>query len=86
MSRQATSHHKVRGTESLAKQKEPQKSLGGKRGDHLETQVPPEIRHAMIAEAAYYLAEKRGFTPGDEMADWVRAEAEIESMLEKFMH
>lgn len=31
----------------------------------------------MIAIAAYFRAEQRGFTPGGELADWVHAEAEI---------
>lgn len=35
-------------------------------------------RRAMIAEAAYYFAERRGFAPGHELEDWLRAEAEIE--------
>lgn len=30
-----------------------------------------------IAEAAYYMAEKRGFVPGYEMQDWLEAEKEI---------
>lgn len=34
-------------------------------------------RQAMIAEAAYYCAERRGFAPGHELEDWLRAEAEI---------
>jgi DUF2934 family protein len=34
-------------------------------------------RHRMIAEAAYYCAERRGFAPGHELEDWLRAEAEI---------
>jgi sterol desaturase/sphingolipid hydroxylase (fatty acid hydroxylase superfamily) len=33
--------------------------------------------HAMIAEAAYYRAEKRGFAPGHECRDWMEAEREI---------
>ncbi len=32
---------------------------------------------SMIAEAAYFKAEKRGFTPGMEMLDWLDAEREI---------
>jgi hypothetical protein len=36
-----------------------------------------EERHARIAVAAYYLAEKRGFVPGHEWEDWFRAEAEL---------
>jgi Protein of unknown function (DUF2934) len=35
-----------------------------------------ELRR-MIAEAAYYRAEKRGFAPGLESEDWRLAEAEI---------
>ena len=34
-------------------------------------------REQMIAEAAYYRAEQRGFVPGNEMSDWLQAEAEI---------
>jgi hypothetical protein len=37
----------------------------------------PEERYRMIAEAAYYIAERRGFTPGDPAKDWHDAEAEI---------
>jgi hypothetical protein len=32
---------------------------------------------AMIAERAYYRAEKRGFVPGHELEDWLVAEREI---------
>ncbi len=35
-------------------------------------------RQQMIATAAYYRAEKRGFDNGDEMQDWLEAEAEAE--------
>ncbi|MFZ2407835.1 MAG: DUF2934 domain-containing protein, partial [Methylobacter sp.] len=31
----------------------------------------------MIAEAAYYKAEKRGFRPGHELRDWLEAKSEI---------
>lgn len=44
-------------------------------------QVTAEDRYRMIAEAAYYRAEKRGFTGGDVADDWVQAEAEIERLL-----
>lgn len=37
----------------------------------------PAQRQAMIAEAAYYCAERRGFAPGHELEDWVQAEAQI---------
>jgi hypothetical protein len=31
----------------------------------------------MIAEAAYYRAERRGFEPGFELEDWLLAESEL---------
>ena len=31
----------------------------------------------MIAEAAYYKAEKRGFYPGNDIRDWLEAKSEI---------
>ena len=38
--------------------------------------TPIEI-YEMIAEAAYYRAQKRGFAPGLEEQDWREAEAEV---------
>ena len=38
--------------------------------------TPVEI-YEMIAEAAYYRAQKRGFAPGLEAEDWRDAEAEV---------
>ncbi|QFX95893.1 DUF2934 domain-containing protein [Acidithiobacillus thiooxidans] len=43
--------------------------------------VSPEQRHLMIAEAAYYHAERRGFQESDPIADWVEAEKEVDAML-----
>jgi hypothetical protein len=34
----------------------------------------------MVAENAYYRAEKRGFEPGHELDDWYEAEREIKSI------
>jgi hypothetical protein len=31
-----------------------------------------------IAQAAYYRAEARGFVPGEELGDWLEAEAEFD--------
>lgn len=36
---------------------------------------------SMIAEAAYYKAEKRAFTPGNELRDWLEAKREIIKMV-----
>lgn len=40
-----------------------------------------EQRYCMVAEAAYFRAEKRGFTGGDTAHDWNEAEAEISRLL-----
>jgi len=37
----------------------------------------PVRRQALIAEGAYYRAERRGFAPGHELDDWLAAEAEL---------
>jgi hypothetical protein len=42
-----------------------------------EVDAMEEKTRLMIEEAAYYLAEKRGFKPGDDWADWFQAEAQI---------
>ena len=54
----------------------------------VESAVPapftgPEQRAALIAEAAYFRAEKRGFAPGHEAEDWLAAEAEVDALLLK---
>jgi hypothetical protein len=43
--------------------------------------VDPERRAALIAQAAYFRAQKRGFAPGHDVADWLAAEAEVDSRL-----
>jgi hypothetical protein len=43
--------------------------------------VGPEHRAALIAEAAFFRAEKRGFAPGHESEDWLAAETEVDAKL-----
>jgi len=38
-------------------------------------------RWVMTAEAAYYIAERRGFAPGHELEDWLLAEKQIDAKL-----
>jgi hypothetical protein len=38
-------------------------------------------REQMIAEAAYFRAEQRGFVPGNEMSDWLQAEVDVEALV-----
>lgn len=40
--------------------------------------IHADERQAMIAQAAYYRAERRGFEPGHEMEDWLAAERDIQ--------
>lgn len=37
-----------------------------------------ESREARIAERAYWRAERRGFTPGQELDDWLNAEKDVD--------
>lgn len=46
-----------------------------------QDKVTNEQRQQMIAEAAYFRAERRGFNGGDAVRDWCEAEAEIEAHL-----
>lgn len=43
--------------------------------------IAPEERHRMIADAAYFRAERRGFEAGYELKDWIEAEGEVDRML-----
>jgi hypothetical protein len=39
--------------------------------------ISAQEREVLVARAAYFRAEKRGFAPGSELQDWVEAEAEV---------
>jgi len=51
--------------------KEPRKQIS--------TEHKAASSHDLIAEAAYFHAEHRGFVGGDPVADWLAAEAEIKA-------
>jgi len=44
-------------------------------------EVTPDQRSEMVATAAYFIAERHGFTPGESEADWQAAEREIDALL-----
>ena len=48
--------------------------------------LSPEERHRMIAVAAYFPAERRGFAPGKELEDWCEAAIDIDRMLATMRH
>jgi hypothetical protein len=47
------------------------------------TAISPEQWRAMVAEAAYYRAQRRGFDGGSPEQDWLEAEEEIRRSLEE---
>ena len=47
------------------------------------TGITPDKRSQMIADAAYYRAEKRGFDPEGQVQDWLEAESEVDALLRK---
>jgi hypothetical protein len=47
-----------------------------------EQKITGDQRRQMIAEAAYFRAERRGFNGGDAVRDWCDAEAEIDARLQ----
>ncbi|MGH8226615.1 MAG: DUF2934 domain-containing protein [Steroidobacteraceae bacterium] len=49
--------------------------------DVAPVRVSSEARRAMIAEAAYLRAERRGFAAGHEEDDWLAAEREVDALL-----
>jgi len=54
--------------------------------DEYEQQVAEDAcfnTKPMIEEAAYLLAEQRGFAPGNDLSDWFQAESNVEALLRK---
>ena len=47
------------------------------------TTVDPTTRIEMVSRAAYFRAERRGFTGGSALQDWLEAEAEIDRLLSR---
>jgi hypothetical protein len=45
--------------------------------------VTAEQRQRMIAEAAYYRAQKRGFDPAGQQKDWLEAEKSVDNLLKQ---
>lgn len=43
--------------------------------------ISGEELQRLVAEAAYYRAQSRGFAPGYELQDWVEAEAEVKRLI-----
>ena len=77
---------KKKTTKATASSSEPPKVARKRKGKVADkaTAMPfisEQQRREMIATAAYFLAEKRGFTYGDPVSDWLIAESEVNNML-----
>jgi hypothetical protein len=46
-------------------------------GNNPDMEAMERQAQAMIQEAAYFIAEKRGFAPGHELEDWLKAKAQV---------
>jgi len=47
----------------------------------LRPAVSHEQRHNYIEVAAFYVAQRRGFAPGNPLDDWATAEIEVDSLI-----
>ena len=54
------------------------KAAAGKKSPPHKSAAKAEERRRQIAEAAYYIAQRRGFEAGHELDDWLLAEIEVE--------
>lgn len=80
--RPRTGNGRTKKTPSPAPQQQPPKPEPTEvTATHFERRDIPsfsESREARIAEAAYWRAERRGFTAGQELDDWLAAEKEVD--------
>ena len=73
----------VKQRRALVTEKSPvQTSMEPSAGLEAAAAVSPEERRRMIAEAAYFRAERRGFAVGGELDDWIQAEGEVDRLAE----
>lgn len=77
MSKKSENKRLEKAEKKLKKEQKAKKNKSEKK----QRQVSPQERAEMIATAAYYIAERHGFTPGRSEADWRSAEKEIDRAL-----
>lgn len=54
-----------------------QRKAPGAGRSNSSTGISPEELRQMVANVAYFRAERRGFAAGHELEDWLEAEAEV---------
>lgn len=72
---------KVAKKKSASTKKTAAKKATKKAAESYSLDITGEERWKMIAVAAYHKAEKRNFTPGNELRDWTEAEKEVDKIL-----
>ena len=60
-----------------------QRPADGKATGNTGAKLSPEEVYKLIQESAYFKAKERGFAPGREVQDWIEAEAEVRTRLER---
>jgi hypothetical protein len=66
------------GTAANADLVKPREDAGIAKCAAAEAEARAAYHRGQVAEAAYFIAEKRGFGPGHEIEDWLAAEAEVD--------
>jgi hypothetical protein len=67
--------------EPTARTTTPSRSKSAEAAPDTAAPLSAEDRARYVAEAAYYIAERRGFPGGTEAQDWLDAETQIDAML-----
>ncbi len=67
----------IQQTNSTTKNTTNTKRKSSSKSNRAKSEANGENRDSHIAVSAYYKAQARGFKPGNELADWLAAEAEV---------
>lgn len=65
---------------AASKEATPAKKIAKPRATKAKT-ISPEERHNLIEVAAYYIAERHGFSDGRQEQDWLEASKQIDEMI-----
>ena len=79
-----TRSEKTKTTREVAKEAPGSRNTDTRRpasGRNVARTVSAEERHCMIAEAAYFIAQQRGFQGEAALDDWLQAETEVDARL-----
>ena len=75
------SHPKPAAPKPAAKTAAPRPAVPKASAEKPSPPVSGDELRRLVAEAAYYRAQRRGFEPGYELQDWVEAESEVKRLI-----